>query len=30
MKIYLYVMLGYAAIILTAGLLVGGSLKAMM
>ncbi|UGO53771.1 hypothetical protein QJS26_gp24 [Serratia phage vB_SmaS_Stoker] len=30
MKIYLYVMLGYAAIVLTAGFLVGGSLKAMM
>lgn len=30
MKVYLYVMLGYAAVIISAGLIVGGSLKALM
>ncbi|UKL15168.1 hypothetical protein QJS25_gp30 [Serratia phage vB_SmaS_Bonzee] len=30
MKVYLFVIICYAAIVLTAGFLVGGSLKAMM
>ncbi|QPX74394.1 hypothetical protein NIAMH_31 [Serratia phage vB_SmaS_Niamh] len=30
MKVYLYVVLGYAALMLIAGFFVGGSLKAMM